>query len=48
MSSSCSGSSSDSQGKFGAKHEDWARGIMEDLREEWIEMDANIYVNKEE
>ena len=36
--------SNTSRGKFGKKHADWARGIMEDLREEWMEVDRNTYV----
>ena len=40
--------SSSSRGRFGRKHEDWARGVMEDLREEWQEADRNTYVLKKD
>ena len=36
-----------SENKFGKRHEDWARTIMEDLREEWKLEDGELYVTKE-
>lgn len=40
--------SSNGRGRFDQDHEDWARGLMEDLRDEWKEEDGQLYVKVEE
>lgn len=45
-SSSSSSESGSVKGQFGAQHEDWARGIMEDLRDEWKEEDEKKYCKR--
>ena len=50
-SSSQSGSSSSSSSGRGfnrEEHADWARGVMEDLKEEWREEDDERFANREQ
>ena len=46
--SSSSSSHSVDVSKFGEKHEEWAKGIMRGLREEWKQEDEMLYLLKPE